>query len=1066
MRLRHRRATAEYQNELNEVFSQPKMTKSLKTLTREYEKLAKAIDPQGKPYSEYTLEKIDKLVQNDPYAAAEYLNNHPLLNAQHIQTIAEKNPYSAAIYLKDHKDFNAQHIQAIAENNPSAAAYHLKNHPLLNAQHIDTIVQKDPSAALNLKNHKDFNAQHINTIVQNDPYSAARYLKDHRLLSKEYTDSIQDPTKKQQAIDFQNKFIDTIVQNDPSPAAEYLKGHHLLNAQHIDTIAQKEPDAAARHLKDHKDFNAQHIDTIVRKNPYSAVKHLKDHSLFNAQHIQTIAEKNSEAAAYYLKDHRLLSKEYTDSIQDPIKKQQAIDFQNKFIDTIVQNNPSAAAKYLNNHPLLNEQHIDTIVQKAPRAAAIYLKDHKDFNAQHIDTIVQNEPSTAAEYLKDHHLLNAQHIQAIAENNPSAAAYHLKNHPLLNAQHIDTIVQKDPSAALNLKNHKDFNAQHINTIVQKAPRAAEYLNNHPLLNAQHIQTIAENNPYSAVKHLKDHKDFNAQHIQTIAQKDPDAAAIHLKNHKDFNAQHIDTIVRKNPYLAVKHLKDHKDFNAQHIDTIVQKDPDAAARYLKDHPIYQAKYLNKPISFSSNTEKLRKLRDIAESNNGVIHAKQFAKYGLNENAFGITHLKDAKGNYSAQAIQNHIDSLPKHSYYYSKNIWEGGQRHTDKPQNVFQLNITPEIKDKLQNEGVLDTFNEAHNILYSSGHPVHKGTLGWVRYNKAGNNYHIDEVQTDLSHNNLSKLPAIVNSLHGNDDNKKNKLLQLFTPDKLKKMHNILFSNQHPSKLIHEAFLQHMRNKGKVGSWVHIWQAEPKAELAGQDTSKDLPVHMKVGYDEVPLKMGYEAATYGNRKPQTNKELHGAGTWQAPLRKSLKALVAEYEKLQKVRYENDTVYPEMADALNNTPHPNKSHLVAFKARNGQPVWRYNDRVSAEEDNKLRSLAAGGLGNKISKLSGMNQRHVRELVTNLLQNPDRHVMSANTNPNSHPSHVELRARHLINALIGKDEYSITDHSLGIEIFAPRHSKSNKAQDTATSWIYDTKTKQIKSLRHYPKSTVGGKG
>lgn len=284
-----------------------------------------------------------------------------------------------------------------------------------------------------------------------------------------------------------------------------------------------------------------------------------------------------------------------------------------------------------------------------------------------------------------------------------------------------------------------------------------------------------------------------------------------------------------------------------------------------------------------------------------------------------------------------------------------------------------------------------------------------------------------------------------------------------MHNILFSGQHPSKLIHEAFLQHMRDKGKSGSWFHIWQAEPKAELANQDMSKDLPVHMKVGYDEVPIKMGYEAATYGGIKPQTDKDLHGAPTWQAPLRKSLKTLIAEYEKLQKVRFENNTHYPEMKDALNNTLHPIKPHLVAFVARNGQPVWRYNDKVSAEEDSRLRSLAAGGLGNKISKLSGMNQRHVRELVTNLLQNPDRHAISANTDPSKPKDHVELRARHLSNALIGKDGYSIADHPEGIEIVAPRHSQSTQTKDYATSWVYNTQTKQLKSLRHYPKSVTG---
>jgi hypothetical protein len=217
------------------------------------------------------------------------------------------------------------------------------------------------------------------------------------------------------------------------------------------------------------------------------------------------------------------------------------------------------------------------------------------------------------------------------------------------------------------------------------------------------------------------------------------------------------------------------------------------------------------------------------------------------------------------------------------------------------------------------------------------------------------------------------------------------------------------------------------------------------------------------MGYEAATYGGIKPQTDKDLHGAPTWQAPLRKSLKTLIAEYEKLQKVRFENNTHYPEMKDALNNTLHPIKPHLVAFVARNGQPVWRYNDKVSAEEDSRLRSLAAGGLGNKISKLSGMNQRHVRELVTNLLQNPDRHAISANTDPSKPKDHVELRARHLSNALIGKDGYSIADHPEGIEIVAPRHSQSTQTKDYATSWVYNTQTKQLKSLRHYPKSVTG---
>ena len=886
MRLRHRRATAEYQNELNEVFNTPKMTKSLKALTKEYEKLVKvwrhseAKDPWGKPYKDYTLEEINARAEEHPVLAAEYLKNHPLFNEQHVQTIAEKDAPSAIRHLSRHKLLNANHIQTILENYyPFALKDFVSQVPyhLFNDKHIDTLAQRNPESAVRFFANM-LTPEHIDTIAEKGPQWLSDI--DHNQLNARH--------------------IEALARKSPSVVAEYFRKHPELNAQHIQIISDIDPNEAAYYLKDHPLFNQQHVDSIAAAPNVArlAARYLEGHPLFNTQHMQTIAENSpTEAAANLLAsanlpDHQLMSQEYVDSIQDPIKKQQAIDFQNKFFDTVIDKGVYDSYSFPGLIPTL--------------------KKHRLFNDKHVDTIVQKLPEHAAHYLKD------------------------------------------------------------------------------------------------------------------------------------------------------------KLNEDHVKHIVKTNPEAAREYLKDHPYYQKKYLSKPISFSSNTEKLRKLRDIAESwpNNGVIHAKQFAKYGLNENAFGIAHLKDAKGNYSTQAIQNHIDSLPKHSYYYSKDIWEGDQRHTDKPQNVFQLNITPEIKDKLQNEGVLDTFNEAHNILYSSGHPVHKGTLGWVRYNKAGNDYHIDEVQTDLSHNNLSKLPAIADSLHSNqkiDDNKKNELLQLFTPDKLKKMHNILFSGQHPSKLIHEAFLQHMRDKGKFGSWFHIWQAEPKAELANQDMSKDLPVHMKVGYDEVPIKMGYEAATYGDIKPQTDKDLHGAPTWQAPLRKSLKTLMAEYEELQKVRFENNTHYPEMKDALNNTPHPIKPHLVAFVARNGQPVWRYNDKVSAEEDSRLRSLAAGGLGNKISKLSGMNQRHVRELVTNLLQNPDRHAISANTDPSKPKDHVELRARHLSNALIGKDGYSIADHPEGIEIVAPRHSQSTQTKDYATSWVYNTQTKQLKSLRHYPKSVTG---
>jgi hypothetical protein len=48
--------------------------------------------------------------------------------------------------------------------------------------------------------------------------------------------------------------------------------------------------------------------------------------------------------------------------------------------------------------------------------------------------------------------------------------------------------------------------------------------------------------------------------------------------------------------------------------------------------------------------------------------------------------------------------------------------------------------------------------------------------------------------------------------------------LKKIHNIVFNNKNPNNVIHEAFLQHLRDNGKAGSKVHIWNEIPKGNIS--------------------------------------------------------------------------------------------------------------------------------------------------------------------------------------------------------------------------------------------------
>ena len=613
----------------------------------------------------------------------------------------------------------------------------------------------------------------------------------------------------------------------------------------------------------------------------------------------------------------------------------------------------------------------------------------DYNEIHtaddIDRYIENTPHSsrvATILLRNHPLLNAQHIDKIVEKDPWAAAEYLRNHKDFNAQHIDKIIEKDPDAAAEyLNNHKDFNAQHIDKLIEKDPEAAvEYLRNHKDFNAQHIDKIIEKDSRTAAKKLHDHKNFNPQHIDKIVEKNQWVAAIYLRNHPLFNAQHIDKIVEKEPRAAA-YLHDHPLLSDQHIDKIIEKDPEAAAKYFGIHPYYMKKYGDKKrLNFSSNTEKLRKLRDLAEESGGIIHSKRLAHYGLHENSLNITHLKDSKGNYSVQAIQNHIDSLPKHSYSFSRTEWNGPQRHSKKTQNVFQLNITPEIIEKLQNEGVYDTFKAAHKLIFSENHPVKPETLGWVRYNKAGDQYHIDEIQTDFGHNTLSRI--------GQDN-------PLLSQDKLKKMHDVLFSGQNPSKLIHEAFLQHMRNKGKAGSQIHMWQAKPKAKLAKQDISKELPVHMKVGYQEVPPKLDYSEGAYGEIKPQTNSKLQNQPTWKTTLRKSLKYLTKEYERLVKTQKPFVQLNPEhgkqIANAYESMQHdPNDPDVKAAY-----------DALINETKQQYSNLLAGGL--KVSKM--------------------QHGME-NPYPTSKHLHADVEQNHMwyypTEAGFGSSETSFQDHPM----------------------------------------------
>lgn len=242
------------------------------------------------------------------------------------------------------------------------------------------------------------------------------------------------------------------------------------------------------------------------------------------------------------------------------------------------------------------------------------------------------------------------------------------------------------------------------------------------------------------------------------------------------------------------------------------------------------------------------------------------------------------------QDHIQNLQQ------ENI--GGQQHNHLKSKVLQVNFTPEHAQKLKEAGLWDSFKSLLEDSKRSGHPVTGNTLGWVRYtetpktkttdgqvemNTEPSDIHIDEIQSDFAQNlyRVAQKQAEDAKKQGYDPEKVDAALQevenKYHPEKMKAINDILFDGKHANDAIHEAFHQYMRDQGRAGDTVSIWQAQPKSEISGMSSTRELPGHMKRTYDQKPPEMGYKAAKYGDIPSQDNSSLRGSPTWNTKLRK---------------------------------------------------------------------------------------------------------------------------------------------------------------------------------------------
>lgn len=331
-----------------------------------------------------------------------------------------------------------------------------------------------------------------------------------------------------------------------------------------------------------------------------------------------------------------------------------------------------------------------------------------------------------------------------------------------------------------------------------------------------------------------------------------------------------------------------------DRFVEGLPDehlaALHRHLQDvHPgsllnhvkgVLESRKPAEAITFTPNSNRLRLLREHLEQQpDKRAHKKVLEQAGFNVGSMGLNPMVDAKGNLTFEALDQHIKSLPTRTVEHKAMTWGkpgthphsvGQQRHSNEMSRVFSVALPKDEANKIAAADPQAWRHFQHNANGSAqgGHPTIPGRgIGWIRYTEGPDGIHIDEIQSDFGSNLRAKAQSS------------------YDPDRLaefERAYQQVWQGQKPNDVLHEAFLEHLRQNGKVGRKVQLWNVKGKSQLAGQDINKEPPVHMRETYKNMPAKAGYSPSTYGTIQTQSHPALQGEDTWEQKLAKFEKSL----------------------------------------------------------------------------------------------------------------------------------------------------------------------------------------
>lgn len=495
------------------------------------------------------------------------------------------------------------------------------------------------------------------------------------------------------------------------------------------------------------------------------------------------------------------------------------------------------------------------------------------------------------------LLQRLHAQYPAEEDIQS---HIAANPRT-PEHILKGMVDDPKYTGDVLQNKGLKPEFIHELTQTHPKWKSFYAIHPNTAPHTLEDIYNKDPLQRISILSN-QNTPSNLVHRALVEAPTKEPVTGRMPTDFAKK---ALVHRN--VSVETLKEIGNNEKKYGGFTAEKARDKLARLDPDQVHDES--VGTRFGQTQNLNKLRKVRDWIQSQ-GVeeVHQKKLPP--------GDYKAVQHNGKVSAQSIDNYINSHEPIKYNVSHSQWNGAQRHNRQASKVFQLNLTTDQVNKMKAAGVKDFFDDIHASSRYSGHPVTPTTIGWVRYtdiapltshledntkpstnpNHKDHGVFIDEIQSDLGQ-------SLVKQIHkqakeaGHSDEAAQKVAE-DSKQKLDTIHKIVFQGRHPSEVLGEGFLQHLRDKGLHDKPVHIHTPESKAPISLGNQTKDVPVHFKETYKEWPKKSGMEPSQYGDLPTQTNEEMKGQPTQGGLVRKYEEDLasfltdIGEYEILEKM------------------------------------------------------------------------------------------------------------------------------------------------------------------------------